>query len=201
MAASPSLCSFSLCLFFTCCSRQHIRFRADSALGWFTLTPLDASTSSVSSSLCSMCLSKGFPSRRNSWKRESSSWAGPLDEAACLLGETDGERHWPINLNSWIDRGWGGGGDQEKERDGKNENCAERPRTCEQQREPRTARKAAYYIIFVYASEMNDLQQSLDTFLFRNAPLWSHIFVLGGGWDSCSVSRCGCKTCVHPWRK
>lgn len=147
-----------LCLFFSCCSRQGIKFRADSALGVFTgpaddegeqpssqsLTPLDASTSSVSSSLCSMCLSKGFPSRRNNWKRESSSWAGPLDDAACLLGETDGERHWPINLNSWIDGG----------RDGKNENCAEitenKWTTPTEGAKDTTARKTAYYIIFLF---------------------------------------------------
>lgn len=66
------------------------------------LTPLDASTSSVSSSLCSVCISKGFPSWRYCWNRDSSSWARPVEDTACLLGETDGERHWPINLNSCI---------------------------------------------------------------------------------------------------
>lgn len=66
------------------------------------LTPLDASTSSDSSSLCSMCISKGFPSWRYCWKRDRSSRAGPVPETACLLGETDGERHWPMNLNSWV---------------------------------------------------------------------------------------------------
>lgn len=141
----PFFALLLLCLFFSCCSRQRIKFRADSALGVFTgpaddeaetLTPLDASTSSVSSSLCSMCLSKGFPSRRNSWKRESSSWAGPLDDAACLLGETDGERHWPINLNSWID---GGGGTKRREM-GRMKTVQKSPRASEQHqhKEPRT---------------------------------------------------------------
>lgn len=186
-----------LCLFFSCCSRQGIKFRADSALGVFTgpaddegeqpssqsLTPLDASTSSVSSSLCSMCLSKGFPSRRNNWKRESSSWAGPLDDAACLLGETDGERHWPINLNSWIDGG----------RDGKNENCAEitenKWTTPTEGAKDTTARKTAYYIIFCLSSRNErPSTKSKPFFLLRNAPLWSHIFVLGGGARAVSVS-------------
>lgn len=39
-------------------------------------TPLDASTSSVSSSLCSMCTSNGFPSCRYCWNRDSSFWSG-----------------------------------------------------------------------------------------------------------------------------
>lgn len=116
-----------------------------------TLTPLDASTSSVSSSLCSMCLSKGFPSRRNSWKRESSSWAGPADDAACLLGETDGERHWPINLNSWIDGGepW----TRERRPEWKlYRKHREQVNNTDRRSQGHNCKPTAYYIIFVYAS-------------------------------------------------
>lgn len=122
------------------------------------LTPLEASTSSVSSSLCSMCISKGFPSRRYSWNRESSSWARPVEDAACLLGETEGERHWPMNLNSWLMR-WG-----RKERERSQPGGTESTWTAPNQS---TQLITSFWFILLY---MSDLQKGSGTFLLRNAP-------------------------------
>lgn len=60
-------------------------------------TPLEARTSSVSSSLWFAWISNGFPTLQYCSNKVS---VFEDVEAGCLLGETDGERDCSMNLNS-----------------------------------------------------------------------------------------------------